>query len=108
MNKFICLGAHKGDVVKTLDKINTEQVLGIEELVWDEIHLFEPQPCHEEALNLLVKEDPRVIYHPVAAYIEDTELDFFVRGGSHNGFIGSSLDRGKYTLPLAQTLRVSY
>lgn len=100
------MGAHKGDTVKTLDKINTQRVLGIKQLVWDEIHLFEPQPCHKEALTSLEKKDPRVRYHPVAAYIEDTELDFFIRGESRNGFIGSSLDKGKHTLALAQTLTV--
>lgn len=106
MNKFVCLGAHKGDAVKTLDKINTEETLGVKELVWDEIHLFEPQPCHKEALTLLEREDSRITYHPVAAYIEDTKLDFFVRGVSHNGFIGSTFDKGKYTLGLNQILTV--
>ncbi len=97
MNKFICLGAHNGGVVKTLDHINTEQVLGIKELIWDEIHLFEPQPHHKESLTTLQQEDSRVIYHPNAAYIEDAELDFYIRGGDNNGFVGSTVDQGKRT-----------
>lgn len=106
MNKFICLGAHNGGAVKTLDKINTEEVLGIEELSWDEIHLFEPQPHHREALEALQEEDSRVVYYPNAAYIEDTELDFFIRGAGNNGFVGSTIDKGKHTGTPVRTVTV--
>jgi FkbM family methyltransferase len=106
VNKFICLGAHNGGAVKTLDKMNTEEVLGIKELVWHEIHLFEPQPHHSENLQTLQQEDSRVVYHPNAAYIEDTELDFFIRGAGSTGFVGSTADKGKHTQRHVRTVTV--
>lgn len=95
MNKFICLGAHNGDMVRVLDRLNTLEVLGKESVVWDEIHLFEPQPGHVSRLLALQENDKRITYHANAAYIEDTEMQFYIKGDL--GQISSTLDKGKTT-----------
>jgi FkbM family methyltransferase len=95
MNKFICLGAHNGDMVRVLDKLDTLKILGKNYIVWDEIHLFEPQPQHADKLLKLQEQDKRVIYHPKAAYIKDGEMTFYIKNTL--GGIGSTLDKGKTT-----------
>jgi len=95
MNKFICLGAHNGDMVRVLDRLNTKEILGVENITWDEIHLFEPQPAHVDRLLALQQADNRVQYHAQAAYIEDTPMQFYIKGDL--GQISSTLDRGKTT-----------
>ena len=105
MNKFICLGAHNGDMVRVLDRLNTKEVLGVEDIKWDEIHLFEPQPGHVSKLLALQERDSRVNYHSEAAYIEDTPMQFYVKGDL--GQIGSTLDKGKRTGALREVVTVN-
>ena len=105
MNKFICLGAHNGDMVRVLNKLNTKEVLGVENINWDEIHLFEPQPEHSTTLLALQKVDNRIHYHAEAAYIEDTSMDFYIRGSLGN--IGSTLDNKKHSGDIKQIIKVN-
>jgi len=104
MNKFICLGAHNGDMVRVLDRLNTKEVLGVEQITWDEIHLFEPQPGHAGRLQALQQADNRVQYHPEAAYIEDKAMEFYIKGDL--GHISSTLDKGKTTGALRAVVTV--
>ena len=105
MNKFICLGAHNGDMVRVLDRLNTREVLGVEDMKWDEIHLFEPQPGHKAKLLHLQESDLRIHYYPVAAYIEDKTMEFYIKGDL--GQISSTLDKGKRTGTLREVVTVN-
>jgi len=94
-NIFLVFGAHDGSTIPKLDKIDTEKVYGKKNIVWDEIHLFEPQPDHVKVLQKLEASDSRIKYHNVAVSIEDAKMIFHLRGGGGND--GSTLDPFKTT-----------
>lgn len=104
-NIFLVFGAHNGSTIRKLDKIDTEKVYGKKNIVWHEIHLFEPQPDHVKALQELEASDSRIKYHNVAVSIQDAQMNFYLRGGG--GKDGSTLDEFKTTGGFHDTITVN-
>jgi len=99
-NIFLSFGSHSGFVVRQLDNLTSKLVFG-EGIIWDEIHLFEPQAFHEKSLIELAKNDHRINYHKCAVSTENKYTTLYVKGDL--GFNGSTIDPYKYTGALHNT-----
>lgn len=102
---FLFFGAHNGSLVKRLDTLTTNDKLYGDNITWDEIHLFEPQPEHELSLTKLSESDERVQYHKKAVSIYDGTATFYVKGDI--GYCSSTLDQTKTTGRLHNTITVN-
>ena len=103
-NIFLCFGAHDGSLVSKLDDLNSIEVYG-KHVIWDEIHLFEPQPYHYKALSALAINDARIIFHNSAVSIHNSISKFYVKGGIGN--CSSTLDEYKRTGALHNIIDVN-
>jgi FkbM family methyltransferase len=103
-NIFLCFGAHDGSLVSKLDKLNSIDVYG-KHIIWDEIHLFEPQVYHYNTLSTLAMNDSRIIFHNSAVSTHNTSSKFYVKGGLGN--CSSTLDEYKHTGKLHYVIDVN-
>lgn len=92
---FLFFGAHNGHVVTQLDKLTNDGLYG-ENVIWDEIHLFEPQSVHESALNTLAANDSRIRYHKNAVSNENKTGTLYVKGDPNLGFCSTTIDQYKH------------
>jgi len=90
---FLFFGAHDGHVVSQLDKLRKDNIYG-DDIIWDEIHLFEPQSEHENILKTLVAGDQRIRYHKCAVSTENKEGTLYVKGDF--GYCSSTIDQYKH------------
>ena len=104
-NVFLFFGAHDGSLINRLDTVTDSNVYG-SNIVWDEVHLFEPQPVHEESLRALEAKDSRVRYHKLAVSTTNGTETFYVKGDPGMGYCSSTLDEKKFSGQLYYTLEV--
>lgn len=105
-NVFLFFGAHDGSMVKQLDVVTNSNVYG-NDIVWDEVHLFEPQDAHEQLLRTLESTDPRVRYHKSAVSTINSIETFYIKGDPSLGYMSSTLDEKKFAGQLYHTLQVN-
>ena len=104
-NVFLFFGAHDGSLINRLDTVTDSNVYG-SNIVWNEVHLFEPQPVHEESLRALEAKDSRVRYHKLAVSTTNGTETFYVKGDPGMGYCSSTLDEKKFSGQLYYTLEV--
>jgi FkbM family methyltransferase len=105
-NIFLLLGAHNGSLLAKIDNATTVDKIYGEHIVWDEIHMYEPQTEHEISLQYIAERDARVIYHKQAASNYTGKATFYVKGAPHMGYCSSTLDDKKFAGELYGTLEV--
>jgi len=101
---FLFFGGHNGSVVSRLDMLTTKNKLYGDNITWNEIHLFEPQPTHTSTLIKLSESDKRIFYHKKAVSTYDGTATFYVKGDI--GHCSSTLDQTKRTGKLHDTITV--
>jgi FkbM family methyltransferase len=90
---FLLLGANDGNVIKKLNTLNIFDTYN-EDIIWDEIHLFEPNPRFSSDLEKIESVDSKIIYHNEAADLKDSISKFYIKGAKD---ISSTLDENKTT-----------
>jgi FkbM family methyltransferase len=103
---FLFFGAHNGLLVNRLDKLTNEDKLYGPDISWDEIHLYEPQPEHEQSLIDLSSKDLRIRYHKIAVSTYEGTASFYVKGDPSMGYCSSTLDDKKFSGQLFETITV--
>lgn len=105
-NIFLFFGAHDGSLINRLDTVTSNNVYG-DNISWDEVHMFEPQPVHEQMLLELQSQDLRVRYHKLAVSTTNGIQSFYVKGDPSMGYCSSTLDGQKFSGQLYYTIDVN-
>lgn len=105
MNKniFILLGAHNGSIINKLTPDKIKQVYN-QDFIFDKIYLFEPNPYHFDKLSEISSNDEKIIFYNKAANVENSVVDFYIRGQEE--YCSSTSDKDKKTGQLFEVVKV--